>query len=171
MVVYAQIQNKRGTRRGSGKEVVMTNWNVFSEMDKLRTDMDRLFSEVTGSRPWRLAFLPGIASRRYPLVNVSETEGGYKVVALAPGVQPENFEVTVKNNILTLSGEKRPPEDVSPDEYHRSERSEGRFVRSLELPGAIDPDRVKASYANGLLTVILEKSEAAKPRAIPVDTA
>jgi HSP20 family protein len=169
MVVYRETKNKKGTGRGSGKEVVMTDWNIFDEMEKLRADVNRMFGEVPGSRPWRLAFLPGLAARRYPLVNVSETDGGYKVVALAPGVHPGSFEVTVKDNVLTLSGEKRPPEDVSPDEYHRSERSEGRFVRSLELPGGIDPDRVKASYTNGLLTVMLEKNEAAKPRLIPVD--
>jgi HSP20 family protein len=147
----------------------MTYWNIFNEMDRLGTEMNRLFGEVAGYRPWRLAFLPGLAARRYPLVNVSETDGGYKVVALAPGVHPGSFEVTVKDKVLTLSGEKRPPEDVSPDEYHRSERSEGRFVRSLELPGGIDPDKVKASYENGLLTVMLEKSEDAKPRLISVD--
>lgn len=149
----------------------MINWNAFDEIDRLRADMNRVFGEMTGARPWRLAFLPGLGARRYPLMNVSETESGYKVVALAPGVNPESFEITVKDNALTLSGEKRPPDDVRPDEYHRSERSEGRFVRTLELPTGIDPDRVKASYSDGFLTVTLEKSEAAKPRQIPVDIA
>lgn len=147
----------------------MTGWNVFEEMDRLRTDMNRLFGEISGSRPWRLAFLPGVAARRYPLMNLHETEGGYRVVALAPGVHPDSFEITVHDNVLTLSGEKRPPEGVKPDEYHRSERSEGRFVRSIELAGEIDPEKVKATYTNGLLTVTLEKSEAAKPRKIQVD--
>jgi HSP20 family protein len=147
----------------------MNDWTVWNELERMRSEMDRLFGQSGGVRPWRLAFLPGTAARRYPLLNVGETDGGYQVTALAPGVEPQSFEVTVKDNVLTVSGEKRRTEGVKPEEYHRSERAVGKFVRSLELPAAIDPDRVKASYANGLLTVRLEKSEAAKPRQITVD--
>jgi HSP20 family protein len=135
----------------------------------MRSEMDQLFGRGRGAGPWRLAFLPGTAARRYPLLNVGETDGGYRVVALAPGVEPRSFEVTVKDNVLTVAGEKRPTEGVKPEEVHRSERAVGRFVRSLELPSPVDPDRVKASYINGLLTIALEKHEAAKPRQIPVD--
>jgi HSP20 family protein len=134
----------------------------------MRSDMDQLFRQTGVSHPRRLAFLPGTGPRRYPLLNLSETDSGYQVVALAPGVDPEAFEVTVKENVLTIAGEKRRTEGVKPEEFHRSERAVGRFVRSLELPGAVDPDRVQASYANGLLSIALEKHEAAKPRKISV---
>lgn len=147
----------------------MNGWTVWNELDRMRADMDRLFGRVGGVKPWRLAFLPGSGARRYPLVNVGETDGGYKVVALAPGVEPDSFEVTVKDNVLTVAGEKRAAADVKPEQFHRSERSAGRFVRSLELPSPVDPDNVKAAYSNGLLTIELDKHEAAKPRQIPVD--
>ena len=91
------------------------------------------------------------------------------MVALAPGVDPQSFEVTVKDNVLTIAGEKRRSEGVKPEEYHRSERASGKFVRSMELPTPVDPDKVQASYRNGLLTVRLEQSETAKPRQITVD--
>jgi HSP20 family protein len=103
------------------------------------------------------------------MLNVGETETGYRVVALAPGVEAGSFEVTVKDNVLTIAGEKRPTAEVKPEDYHRSERAVGRFARSLELPSAVDPDKVKATYANGLLTIHLEKHPAAKPRQIPVN--
>lgn len=147
----------------------MNGWTVLNELERMRSDMDRLFGQVGGGRPWRLAFLPGTAARRYPLLNVAETEGGYRVVALAPGVDPGSFEVTVKDNVLTVAGEKRPTAGVSAEEYHRSERAVGRFVRSVELPSPVDADKVKATYANGLLSVELEKHAAAKPRQITVD--
>ena len=146
----------------------MSRWTVWNELERMRSDMDRLLGQVGGVRPWRLAFLPGSAARRYPLLNVDETDGGYRVVALAPGVEPGSFEVTVKENVLTVAGEKRSTEGVKPEEYHRTERAVGRFVRSLELPSPVDPDKVKATYANGLLTIDLEKHAAAKPRQIPV---
>lgn len=146
----------------------MSGWNTWNELERMRSDMDRLFRQAGASRPRRLAFLPGTGPRRYPLLNLSETDGGYKVVALAPGVDPEAFEVTVKEKVLTISGEKRRTEGVTPEEFHRSERAVGHFVRSLELPGTVDPDQAKASYINGLLSIVLEKHEAAKPRRISV---
>lgn len=147
----------------------MNGWTVWNELDRMRSEMDRVFGQTGGARPWRLAFLPGTAARRYPLMNVAETESGYRVVALAPGVDPASFEVTVKDNLLTIAGEKRKTEGVGPEEYHRSERAAGRFVRTLELPTAVDPDRVQATYVNGLLTIGLEKPAAVRPRQIPVE--
>ncbi|HSH71046.1 MAG TPA: Hsp20/alpha crystallin family protein [Deferrisomatales bacterium] len=146
----------------------MDRWTLWNELDRMRAEMERLYGPEGAPRPGRLAFLPGTAARRYPLLNVGETDGGYRVVALAPGVDPGSFEVTVKENVLTIAGEKRRTEGVKPEEYHRSERAVGRFVRSLELPSPVDADTVKATYANGLLTIGLEKHPAARPRKIPV---
>jgi HSP20 family protein len=146
----------------------MSSWTTWNELERMRSDMDRLFRQAGASRSRRLAFLPGTGPRRYPLLNLSESDSGYQVVALAPGVDPEAFEVTVKENVLTIAGEKCRTEGVTPEEFHRSERAVGRFVRSIELPGTVDPDQVKASYANGLLSIVLEKHEAAKPRKISV---
>jgi HSP20 family protein len=73
--------------------------------------------------------------------------------------------------VLTISGEKKSPEGVKPEAYHRSERSAGRFLRTLELPTDIDSEKVKATYTDGILTVTLPRPEAAKPKRIQVEMA
>ena len=132
--------------------------------------MDRMFSRFSGRTPWRLAFLPGLGgSTGYPRLNIAETENGYTIEALAPGVDPDTFELSVRDNTLTIAGEKKPPEGVSSNAFHRSERSVGKFTRSIQLPKLVDPEKVKAGYADGILVITLDKSEAAKPRQITVE--
>jgi HSP20 family protein len=130
--------------------------------------MDRVFESVPAGRVWPLGFLPGSAARQYPRMNVAEGEDSYLVEALAPGVDPAKLEVTIKEDVLTVSGEKKAPEGVGSDAFHRSERAAGRFVRSLELPGEVDVEKVKASYVDGILTLTLPKAERAKARRIEI---
>lgn len=148
----------------------MNGYNPWAELDRMRSDMDRMFSRFAGTTPWRLAFLPGLGGGRgYPRLNIAETENGYKVDALAPGVNPDTFDVSVRNNTLTITGEKEAPDGGNVQAYHRSERYVGKFTRELQLPRHVDPEKVKASYKEGILTISLEKSEAARPRQIPVE--
>lgn len=148
----------------------MNGYNPWVELSRMRSEMDRMFNRFSGRTPWRLAFLPGQAGDAgYPRLNIAETETGYRVEALAPGVDPNTFDLSVRNNTLTISGEKKPPEGISSNAYHRSERSVGTFTRAIQLPKFVDPEKVKAAYSNGILTVDLEKSEAAKPRQIAVE--
>lgn len=143
--------------------------NPWTELERVRSEMDSLFNRYTRATPWRLAFLPGTAARTYPRLNVAETDNGYVVDALAPGVDPNTFDLSVRENVLSIAGEKKAPIDVSAEEYHRSERSVGKFVRTVQLPDQVDPDTVKATYAEGILTISMEKSETAKPRQITVE--
>lgn len=149
----------------------MASWDPVRELERLRSEMDRIFEGVLPSGLQRLSFLPGLGARQYPRVNVAETGDEYLVEALAPGIDPGSLEVSVKEGILTLSGEKRGPEGVKPDAFHRSERSAGRFIRSIELPAQIDPDKVKAGYVDGILQVRLPKAERAKPKRIEISVA
>lgn len=146
----------------------MRLYNPWEELDKMRDEMDRAFGAFLGRAPWRLSFLPGSGLHEVPSVNVSETERGYLVAALAPGVDAATFDVTVRGNALSISGEKKAPEGVKPESYQRSERALGKFSRVIHLPSQLDPEKVKAAYAEGILTVELEKAQAAKPRSIPV---
>jgi len=145
------------------------NWNPFAEMDALRREIDRV---IEGFSPkwtgWRSVFLPGIAARNYPLLNVAEDAENVIVEALAPGLDVETLQVSVKGDTLTVQGEKKPLTGVKPEAYHRSERATGKFVRTLELPSEIDEGKVKAEYAAGLLTITLPKAERAKPKQIAV---
>lgn len=146
----------------------MAVWDPFGELERLRQEMDRIYQGVSAGRSWPTGFLPGAAARQYPRMNVAEMEDGYVVEALAPGVDPGTLDVSVKENVATVTGEKRAPEGVKPEAFHRSERSAGRFVRSLELPTDINAENVRASYVDGLLTLVLPKAERAKARRIEI---
>jgi HSP20 family protein len=104
-------------------------------------------------------------------VNLHEDEGHLYVEALAPGVDPKTLDLSVAHGTLTIKGEKPGLAQVSAEAYHRNERAAGRFTRTLELPVDVDAGRVTADYKNGLLLVTLPKSEAARPKQIPVKVA
>lgn len=145
-------------------------WNPFGEMDVLRREIDRVFEGFHGKKwNWRSAFLPGSAARSYPLVNLSENEEEVVVEALAPGLDPESLDVSLKGSALIITGEKPALKGVAAEAYHRNERAAGKFVRSIELDTEIDESKVTARYRNGILLVTLPKSEKAKPRQITVD--
>lgn len=148
----------------------MAEWDPFRELEALRREIDRAFESVGlgPSRTSRLAFLPGRAARQYPLVNLHDDGQSFYVEALAPGVTPDRFEVTVVGNTLTIAGEKAGPPDVAPERLHRSERAAGRFMRTVELPAEVDPSKVSAQYRHGLLLLTLPRAEAAKPRRVTV---
>lgn len=149
----------------------MVERNLWSGMENLRREIDRAFEDFgfrTGPGP-RAVFLPGRSPRSYPLINLYEDQNSLYVEALAPGVQPDDLELSVLGNTLTIGGEKRRvPDDVKPEAFHRSERSAGKFVRTVELPVEIDANQIKAAYNNGLLMITLPKAEQAKPRQISV---
>lgn len=149
----------------------MSVWDPFRELEELRREVDRAFEgHATGRRPrgWPTAFLPGYAARQYPLVNLAEDKENVYVEALAPGVDPKSLDITVQGTSLTISGEKPAPAGVPADAYHRSERSAGKFVRTVELPYPVDDAGIEASYRQGLLLVTLPKHAAAKPKQIQV---
>lgn len=151
----------------------MAVFDPFREMEAVRREIDRSFEEAglgPVSRRWRQAFLPGRGARQYPLVNVYDDGDSFRVEALAPGVDPGKLEVTVVRNTLTIAGEKPGLNDVPAERVHRSERAAGRFVRTVELPTEVDPDKVDAQYRNGLLLLTLPRAESARPRKIAIQT-
>jgi len=148
-------------------------WNLVDQINTMRREMERVFGEgeeISPSR--RYAFLPGRAARQYPLMNVTEDKDHVFVEALAPGVNPESWDLTIVGNTLTISGEKPVNgEEVKPESYHRSERSAGKFVRAFDLPVEVNESKVSADYKDGMIFITLPKSEKAKPRQIKVSVA
>lgn len=147
--------------------------NPFRELDALRREVERAFEHFSGDYTpnplFRSAFLPGRATRAYPMLNIGEDKDTVFVEALAPGLNTDTLEITVTDNRLQISGEKQPlSENIKPESFHRSERSAGRFVRMVELPSAVDREKVSADYTNGLLVIRLPKAEEAKPKQIEV---
>ncbi len=145
-------------------------WDPYQEMEALLREYERVRSSNPGgsTRGSDAAFLPGRAARQYPLINLSEDHDNVYVEALAPGIDPENINLTVVRNTLTIAGEKLSHAGIAPEAVHRSERATGKFIRNVELPVDVDSNKVSARYADGLLTITLPKAEAAKPRQIQV---
>lgn len=103
-----------------------------------------------------------------PPVDVIEERETIRLVAELPGVKPEDVKISIENNVLTLQGEKKKEEEREDDKAYRFERTYGMFERSFTLPATIDADKIVAKYESGLLTILLPKVEAAKPRQITV---
>jgi HSP20 family protein len=135
------------------------NVSPFDALWDMRREMDRLFnaSTETATQAWVMP------------AEVVETDNEIRFIVEAAGLRPEDIDVTVENNILTVSGEKKVERDESEKgEYHLYERRYGRFERSFALPRRVNTEGVNADYDNGVLTVTLKKTEAAKPRRIKV---
>ena len=110
----------------------------------------------------------GILRSWAPDVDIAENPDGYEIHAELPGMREEDIAITLNNNILTISGEKKREVKENKDNFVRVERSYGKFERSFSLPNNILADRVSASYADGVLKVALPTAEEAKSRTIKV---
>ena len=119
--------------------------------------VNRFLSEQNQARPWS------------PSVDIFETETELLFKVDAAGVRLEDIDVQLENGTMTLKGERKFEKDDKVKGYHRIERSYGAFARSFTLPDTVDPEGVRADYANGVLTITLAKREIAKPRAIKVN--
>lgn len=143
----------------------MTQWDPFREAVSLREAMDRLFED--SFTPARRQTNGSEHVSRLPL-DAYVTADEIIVLANMPGVKPEDVEITIEGDTLTIRGERpRPLENVN---YVMQERPFGKFQRTLNINIPVDANRAEAKYDNGLLTLVIPKSEAAKPRVIRVGT-
>ena len=144
----------------------LTRWEPWREMATLRCAFERFFDEPFEARlllPWRLD--------EFELaVDVAEDDNAYIVKATMPGVKPEDVEVTLQNNVLTLKGEAKADKEINEERYHLRERRYGAFMRSLTLPATVKADMIEAKHEDGVLTVRLPKTEEDKPKKIAVKT-
>lgn len=143
----------------------LTRWDPFGHMWSLRDAMDRLFEDAL-VRPWSAAS-DGAPVSTLPL-DMYETADDVVVTASVPGVKPEDIEITVQGDTLTIRGETRTEHEVNEEAYHYRERRFGRFHRQVALPRSVRSDAAEASFENGILRLRLPKAEEAKERKIPV---
>jgi HSP20 family protein len=136
--------------------------------DRLRSEVERLFDDFAVG-PWRSPFRRGvfdiepfrhgeISWNKVPAVDVAETAKGYEITAELPGIDEKDIEVKYADGTLTIKGEKKDEKEEKKENYYLSERSYGAFQRSFRVPEGVDPDKVEASFKNGVLTVTLPKS-------------
>ena len=146
----------------------MATWDVFKELDNLRREIDEAFRGAGYNRPFGPTFLSPVTTRRFPLVNFSEDEGHVYIEALVPGVDPNEIDLSVLRNTVTISGERKPFVDKEGQIVHRAELGSGAFSRTLELPVDIDPDKISARCKDGIMQITLAKAEHAKPKKIAI---
>jgi HSP20 family protein len=127
--------------------------------------IDRLFDEMT--RGFGLG-APAATGGYQPSLDIAESAGEWTVAAELPGTAPEDVEVSVTENVLTIRGEKKSAARSEGETVRRNERRHGKFVRSLEFPGDVDASKVAARFKDGVLVVTLPKAEASKPKTIAV---
>ncbi|MDH3567689.1 MAG: Hsp20/alpha crystallin family protein [Desulfobacteraceae bacterium] len=132
------------------------------ELDRLRRRMNELYGAVSGDA----ISMP--AAGVFPLTNVTEDSNNYYVRAELPGMKPDELNIQVTSDGISISGERKIPEEGNGVRYHRREREAGKFSRSINLPSEIDVNAVDASLDNGILTITIQKAEVAKPRQITV---
>ena len=140
--------------------MTLLKYSPYNELETpLRLFQDslaRMFSEPS-ARPWA------------PSVDILETEHDFVLKADVPGINLKDIDVRLENGTLTIKGERRFDAQNNSNGYHRIERSYGNFARSFALPDSVDPDKIRADYKEGVLTVTIGKKEVAKPRNIKVE--
>lgn len=142
----------------------LSRWDPYQDMLSLREAMNQLMEE-SFVRPNGTRGGQGYA----PALDLSETKDGYFVEAAVPGLKPEDLEITVENNILTIKGETRQDTEDKQRNYHRIERRFGSFQRSITLPNTVKADAIKANLEQGVLKLEIPKAEEVKPRKISVN--
>ena len=133
--------------------LVLRNWEPFN----LLKEFNDSFIDNRVDSPWS------------PSVNIAENEDGYLLTAELPGVNKEDIDIDLKDNTLTLKGEKKAEKKEEKENYIRVERSYGKFKRSFYVSDDIDVSKVDANFKDGILRVKLVKKEEAKPKQIKVE--
>lgn len=136
----------------------------FGDFGQVRREMLRLLDTVAGER------LADGGTGVFPPLNVTQDEDSFYLRAEVPGINPEELSISAVRNRVSLAGKREIQRENERVSYHRKERAEGSFNRTVTLPTEVDAERVDARYADGILTLTLPKAEAAKPRQIAVRT-
>ena len=147
-------------------EPMMSRWNPFKELEDMEKRLSTYFGRPalrteTGKEAMTVA-------EWSPLVDISEDEKEYLIKADLPDVKKEDVKLTVQDDVMSISGERKYEKEEKGKKYHRVERAYGSFLRSFTVPEDADGSTVRAEYKDGVLNVHLPKSEKAKPKSIEV---
>ncbi len=143
--------------------MTMQRWEPFKEMMTLRNAMDRLFDDSI-VRP---SALTSGQETALPL-DVYQTAKDVVVKASLPGYKPEEVDITITGDTLTIKGEHQEEKETKEEDYWLQERHYGSFARSVTIPVEVKSDKAEASFDDGVLTLTLPKAEVVKPKQIKV---
>jgi HSP20 family protein len=139
--------------------------NVLSELNHLQKDMNRVFDGFFGNRRSEVGDKIWL-----PAVDVSETNAEILVRADLPGMTQKDIDVNLRDNVLTIKGEKKHKKEKKKEHYYIEERCYGSFNQSFTLPARVEQEKIKATFKSGVLTITLPKVEGAKPKKIAIST-
>jgi HSP20 family protein len=163
---------KKEVKKAEEKQSELIPWRPFSEMARWEHDIDQMFENFLGRRLrpfWSERWRPLAGTEMVaPTVDLYEEKDDIVVKAELPGMEKDDIEVNLADNRLTIKGEKKQEQETKKENYYRSERSYGSFVRTLELPTEVQTDKGKAAFKNGVLEIRLPKTEEAKNKEIKV---
>lgn len=146
--------------------MTMIRWDPFRETVSLRNVMDRLLEDsyVHPARYW-----PELKVGELPVdLDVYQTADNVVIKASLPGLKPEDVEISLIGDILTIKGEHKEEKEVKEKDYFHKERRYGSFSRSLQIPASVKSDKAEALFEDGVLTLTLPKAEKEKPKQIKV---
>ena len=134
--------------------------SAWEEMERMQREMNKVLNTFGIDRPRSVS--------PFPAMNAWTTEDEEVVTAAIPGIEPEDVDLAIVNDVLTVSGERKIEQPSEELRYHRRERVDGKFSRSIQLSFPVDSDKVSATYDKGVLTVRLPRAESDRPRKISV---
>lgn len=140
----------------------VVRWDPYRDVTALRDEMNRLFSRTVGDA--------GGTSAWTPAMDVFDHADAIVVKLELPGLAPDDIDVEIDDNVLTVKGERRFREDVDEGRYYRLERAYGQFQRSLTLPQTVKADEISAEHHDGVLEIRVPKADEVQPRRIAVGT-
>ena len=145
----------------------LIRWDPFRDMVTLREAMDRLLEDSVVRPRGGLAPSEGLATLA---LDVFESVDDVTVKASLPGITPQEVDISITGDVLTIKGEKSEEKEEKQGNYHLRERRYGAFQRSVSLPAAVQADKADAVFENGVLTLTLPKVEEIKPKSIKIKT-
>jgi len=146
--------------------MAIVRWDPFRDLISIQDRMNRLFEQTLA----RTREDEGIAASTWtPAVDIYETPDQVVMKAELPGLTREDIEINVRDNTLSLRGQRKFEKDVKEENYLRIERAYGSFQRSFTLPATIQQDKIKAVFRDGVLELTLPKAEEARPKQIKID--
>jgi HSP20 family protein len=148
-----------------GEIMALVKWQPYGAVASLQDSINRLFHDAF---PRSLSEEDYAVSAWKPVVDIYDKDNAIVIHAELPGVKKEEVSIEVKENILTIKGERSEVKEVNEDKFFRKERIFGSFQRSFTLPSAIDPENIKATFKDGVLQIEIPKPEEQKPKQIEI---
>src|ERR687898_1469466 len=149
---------------------IMTRWDPFQDLRSAQDEMAQmspmlahalgLHTQQGNARAATTAWAPAL--------DISEREDAYLVMVELPGVEPDDFQITMEEGLLTIQGERQFTAESSEQQFHRVERRYGAFRRSITLPAQVQAEQIEASFDNGVLQIVVPKMEEATPKRIQI---